>query len=88
MSRLGKSDVTKCDFCGDVITHSHGPDTLKIGDKLRHFCPESDCLQGFFIERYLHEINLEVEKRTREEFNMIHRQVCPACRHRLVTKVL
>lgn len=84
--RVGKTEVARCDQCGWVINDKI-PDTVKIGDVLRHFCPESECMELFFIERLRHIINREVEKQVREEFNFIHKQVCPACRHRLITKV-
>lgn len=62
------------------------PDSIKIGDKLRHFCPESSCMEEFFIERYRDSINKEVEKQVRVEFNFLHKQVCPACRWRIISK--
>jgi len=84
MSHVGRSGVVRCDHCGKVVQGL--PDIVRIGDKERHFCSEASCMEEFFVERFRDSINGEVEKQVREEFNFLHKQVCPACRHRFITK--
>lgn len=80
--RVGKSGAVKCDHCAEVIV---GPsDVVKIGDKERHFCAEASCMEEWCVERWRDSINKEVEKQVREEFTFLHRQVCPACRFRIM----
>ena len=36
------------------------------------------------VEEY---ITQQVESRTRQEFNWLHKQICPACRRRIIKAV-
>lgn len=81
--RVGRSEAFQCDHCGKVIQGL--PDLVRIGDKLRHFCPEAPCMEEFFVERLRDIINQEVEKQVRIEFNWLHSQICPACRRRIIS---
>jgi formylmethanofuran dehydrogenase subunit E len=82
--RVGKSGATRCDRCGEVITGI--PDSIKIGDKLRHFCPESPCMEEWSLERHRPAILKEVDRLARIEREFLYKLICPGCKHRFVTK--
>ena len=81
---VGKTDVARCDFCGKMIGVQ--PDLVKIGDKLRHFHPESDCMKEFFLDRLQDVVNERVERGRQEELIFLYKLSCPACRWRFITK--
>ena len=78
--RVGKSGVVSCDQCGKVIVGQ--ADVFRRGTVEHHFC-KNGCLNQYILEDFNDHIGNEVEKKVREEFNLIHKQVCPACRYRL-----
>lgn len=78
--RVGKSDVVRCDYCGEVIVGR--ADSLTRGGQTKHFC-QGTCMDAHFREHYNDVIVGEVQKQVREEFNFIHKQVCPACKYRM-----
>ena len=78
--KVGKSGVVKCDHCEKVVAGE--PDVFTRAGEVRHFC-QGICLDGYFLELYRDLVNKEVDRRTKEENNLIHKQVCPACRQRL-----
>jgi hypothetical protein len=43
-------------------------------------------MKEFFVERLRDVINQEVDKQVRIEFNFLHKQICPACRRRIISK--
>lgn len=79
--RVGKSGVVSCDFCGNVVVGD--ADTIRRGKDEHHFCPDR-CLDEYLFDHYCRDkIEESIEPRVREEYNTIHKQVCPACRYRL-----
>jgi len=78
--RVGKSGVVRCDLCGEVIVGS--ADSLTRSGQTKHFC-QGTCLDAYLREHCNDVIVGEVQKQVREEFNFIHKQVCPACKYRL-----
>lgn len=81
---VGKgTGATRCDHCGTVVVGV--PDSVKIGDKLRHFCPEVSCMEQFFLERFRPEIEKLVDRRYREEAEYLFTLICPACKSRFRT---
>jgi ribosomal protein S27E len=82
--RVGRSEAVRCDVCGDMIVGS--PDLVRIGDKERHFCGESTCMEEFFIERCRPALTKEAERLARIEREFLYKLICPSCRHRFITK--
>ena len=79
--RVGKSDAVRCDFCGEVVAGE--PDIIRTDGDEVHFCNRT-CLDEYLFEHYCRDkIEEAVEPRVKEEFKLIHKQVCPACKYRL-----
>lgn len=79
--RVGKSGVVSCDHCGEVVVGD--ADSIRRDGIETHFC-QGSCMNDYLYEQYMSDaIEQKVEPRVREEFNTIHKQVCPACKYRL-----
>jgi len=79
--RVGKTEVVRCDFCGELVAGE--PDIIRADGEEFHFCGRS-CLNEYLFENYCRDkIEESVEARVREEYKLIHKQVCPACKYRL-----
>ena len=78
--RVGKSDVVRCDRCGEIVVGQS--DNYTRSGLTRHFC-RGTCMDAHFREQYNDIIVGETQKKVREEYNFIHKQVCPACKYRL-----
>ena len=79
--RVGKSGVVSCDFCGSVVIGD--ADLIRKDGIESHFC-KGGCMEEYLYEHYCRDkIEEAVEPKVREEFNLIHKQVCPACKYRL-----
>jgi ribosome-binding protein aMBF1 (putative translation factor) len=79
--RIGKSGAVTCDFCGKVVVGD--ADCIRRDRNEMHFC-RGACMDEYLYEHHMRDtIEQKVEPRVREEFNTIHKQVCPACKYRL-----
>jgi len=78
--RVGKSGLLQCDFCGNLIQGL--ADSVTRGNQTRHYC-QSSCLDAAFKEYYSGVVEREVERRTREEYTLLHKRVCAGCANRL-----
>lgn len=79
--RIGKSGAVTCDLCGKVVVGD--ADIIRRGDTENHFC-QGGCMDEYLYEHHMRDaIEQKVEPRVREEHNLIHKQVCPACKYRL-----
>jgi len=90
--RVGKTNVVRCDFCGEIVVGD--ADVIRRRGKERHFCScscsddECDCpgacLMAYLWEHFFRDkVTDQVDKEKRAEWNLIHKQVCPACKYRL-----
>jgi len=81
--RIGKSGAVTCDFCGLVVVG--GIDRLILDDKEMHFCRTEGCYDQYVLETFVRDrVEDALELRVKEEFKVMHDQVCPACRFRLL----
>lgn len=81
-SRIGKTGIILCSHCGFatkderlIFTHETAE-----GEKTEVYCG-TECLKEALD--IVGEIEARVADKVRDEFNLIHKQVCPRCRHRL-----
>ena len=87
IGRTGVERFPSCSHCDNPCEHeqyevSHA---FKGKERITKTYCSLECLkEEMGIEEY---ITQQVESRTRAEFNWLHKQICPACRRRIIKAV-
>jgi hypothetical protein len=78
--------VPRCSFCDNLCLGEQLEFTHKFSDggsATKILCSMECLLEEMGLNDY---ITKEVERRTRREHNWLHKQVCPRCRARIISR--
>jgi hypothetical protein len=87
LGRTGIRRYPDCSFCSKPCEHEQYEVSHSFTNKepeTKHFCSLTCLRDAMGIEEHIVQ---EVESRTRQEFNWLHKQVCPSCRRRIISVV-
>lgn len=87
IGRTGLTRYPECSHCRLPCKHEQYEVSHTFSSKettVRIYCCLECMKEDMGIEEHIVQV---VEDRTRQEFNWLHKQVCPACRRRIIKSV-